>query len=280
MKKLLLAILICLLVTNIGCASNAEMISTEDGIVKLQEPSVDEMKQYLISNGIPESYIESLIDLQIIDLYESLQGVYFDVLVCSNNEVPDSAAVPFGNIPEEDMSLSLMMLGTKVVPHATEYLEIMIRVTYEWDDLPVWKKSDAVTINWDSPDCDFRIVTNSFSQKDYYYNGSEWIANYESNRPAMQDFHGIGYYAELNNVAQGLTGTATIMVSTEDSRIYVSEDFEGPFIQATVNYVHDRNPVINGLSFSVMSVGAGVNIDTSGFYDSAGIEDKLVFDLP
>ncbi len=136
--------------------------------------------------------------------------------------------------------------------------EVSFKHNYEWTPgRPTIAKKDAIAINWDSNIWSY----SSFTHTDYSDRKTPY---YTYTSPAETNQGGIGYFAHLDPEGSHLIGDTTITLLPAKTPLYPASSGESHFTSAiNANYVHDRNLLPLGLSFSYKGMGISIN-STSG----------------
>ena len=226
-------------------------------------PSTQIMVSLLREKGFSDDFLDRRTDIQLRELYER----------CKNNEVvfggseisylkinSNGGVSPTGIIPDYDMILEISPLydvGSDRYGNNT-YEKCWVYVYYEWTPgRPTIAKKDAIAINWDSNIWSY----SSFTHTDYSDRKTPY---YTYTSPAETNQGGIGYFAHLDPEGSHLIGDTTITLLPAKTPLYPASSGESHFTSAiNANYVHDRNLLPLGLSFSYKGMGISINY-TSG----------------
>ena len=245
--------------------------------VSASEITIQDMKDKLVSEGLPNSYLQRLTDSHIESLYKDsfeYDFSYTEETVYMNDdtevEKDDSAIVPHGHIDE---SMFKMQISKNTYLSSNNRVsKVNIVVYYEWVKNPMNKRTDGITVNWDSSI--FTFEAGSFYSYDkVLIHGVESKKLNESTVPDLAQQGGIGYSAVLGVHVDSSTpmgwarGTATFNILPTNP-IYQSSSAEGGAVTSiNVNYVHDKTPIFGSISFSY--AGMGVTINAPIFNDNS-----------
>ena len=142
-KRVSALALACVLVIAMGCP--AFSANKEDSIA-LDKSDV-EMKEFLTTRGFTEDYLDALIPQQLEILYQTCYSN--DAYFLSVTKIP--VAVPYGNISTDQLELEATYTYTPYVINGVTYMyEIHVMVNYDWIKVPMIKKADAISVNWDN----------------------------------------------------------------------------------------------------------------------------------
>lgn len=146
MKKVISFFLLVVTILSIGCLP-----------VFANELTVLDMEQYLINQGIPQSYLDSLIEEEIQNLYSDLcdkkicyQGTQI-IKGLSESHSPDQIQ-PLGTIGSDYLTLSLTYISNIEYDSSVKknrIIETYVYLNYHWTKLPAISRQDPIAINWD-----------------------------------------------------------------------------------------------------------------------------------
>ena len=266
-KRVSALALACVLVIAMGCP--AFSANKEDSIA-LDKSDV-EMKEFLTTRGFTEDYLDALIPQQLEILYQTCYSN--DAYFLSVTKIP--VAVPYGNISTDQLELEATYTYTPYVINGVTYMyEIHVMVNYDWIKVPMIKKADAISVNWDNT---ILTYNDNFKSYDYAYSDlqGKWITYKTWNAPEALNQGGLGIYTYIDytyrlpsgemNGAGGLKGTVTFSL-TPEPRFSMSIAPGNNSTTINCKYVHDRDPLLGSLSFSYE--GFSVSIDTGELQDS------------
>ena len=280
MKKVISFFLLVVTILSIGCLP-----------VFANELTVLDMEQYLINQGIPQSYLDSLIEEEIQNLYSDLcdkkicyQGTQI-IKGLSESHSPDQIQ-PLGTIGSDYLTLSLTYISNIEYDSSVKknrIIETYVYLNYHWTKLPAISRQDPIAINWD-PSV-FTFKSNSFNHKDYgYYDyNNSWKVDHETTTPTLLEQCGMGYLADISALSgrghSGAVYPSDVKGTTEftllpQSRMY--QDNGQNTTSINVNCTHNKDPFgwFNP-SFSVS--GVGININFAGFKDSMAISKNFYY---
>ena len=222
-------------------------------------------KEYLEEKGFPADFLERRTASQIEEIYTVCleENLKFDsTKVTTLKEfMADNATMPIGSISEEDMSLEITPMVSVFSDDEIDYVRVF--VFYEWAKGKPWiLKDDAISVNWDP---DVLVYDDSFKLTCY----SDDNVYDEKSRPDKAAQGGIGVFTELYATAGVLSGTCTFKLTPKTTPMYLAKRTDTGRIAHTMNveYVHDKNIGVNGVSFVVK--GVEVSISSQGSYDEA-----------
>ena len=145
MKKVISFFLLVVTILSIGCLP-----------VFANELTVLDMEQYLINQGIPQSYLDSLIEEEIQNLYSDLcdkkicyQGTQI-IKGLSESHSPDQIQ-PLGTIGSDYLTLSLTYISNIEYDSSVKknrIIETYVYLNYHWTKLPAISRQDPIAINW------------------------------------------------------------------------------------------------------------------------------------
>jgi len=216
-KRVSALALACVLVIAMGCP--AFSANKEDSIA-LDKSDV-EMKEFLTTRGFTEDYLDALIPQQLEILYQTCYSN--DAYFLSVTKIP--VAVPYGNISTDQLELEATYTYTPYVINGVTYMyEIHVMVNYDWIKVPMIKKADAISVNWDNT---ILTYNDNFKSYDYAYSDlqGKWITYKTWNAPEALNQGGLGIYTYIDytyrlpsgemNGAGGLKGTVTFSLTPE-----------------------------------------------------------------
>lgn len=222
-----------------------------------------DMLAFLIDRGYPSDYLSGLIPQQLEDLYDLVCKKDLYYLQTTHHQIQ-----PYGNIPSQQLSFDTTISYTPVtISGVTYYYNITVYVDYEWDELPIVRGVDAITVNWDG---DILTYNEDFISKDYAYSPTQrkWITYKEWDKPNALNQGGLGINTYINYeeqispsewmYADGLKGSMSFSL-TPEPRLSMSI---APGANSTVingEYVHNKNPYTGTLSFTYQGIGIAVS---------------------
>lgn len=276
----------CILVVALLCGCTITSFGMYEEIS--ESVSSEEMKTFLISHDYPSDYLDSLILPQLENLYhlavEKNAYFYSRSTSCSGatSQNGDGTVVPTGNIPSDELYLSVTMSYTPISYNgATYYGEMFMTVDYEWKELPMIRGIDAITVNWDSS----LLVyggDDSFTAYDYmenpYNNNWEVWKKWDKPKATNQGGLGIDTYidsgANINSEwvsAAGLKGSVHFSLLPKTS---LSMKINPESVTAvSADYTHNKNPLGFGLSFAFY--GVSVSVAPGVLQDSISATDTI-----
>lgn len=266
----------------VSLLSAISMLFSFSIVASASEVTLEDKINVLLSQGIPNEFLEGKEAEQIEEIYGKLSGkeIVFNgtEIVTMSETNTQSDVMPLGTIPSDHMLLKISTISN--VKYDTnkkldKIIEVYVYVDYEWYDArPFWTWKDAITVNWDSSV--FTYKSNSFSAKDYkksISSNGKWFVTDTYNNPAALSQGGLGYFANLaysenlmgNTVgATGRKGSAYFTLLPRKSPMYLKS---GVYTSAiNVEYLHNKNPGLLSISFGYK--GAGVTASVPGLKDS------------
>lgn len=269
---------ICLaLIMIISCTTSASA----------HETTVQDMVDYLVDQGLPESFLANRTEAEISEIYSTMYGwdiaflgtetvTMAEITPSVDESASDTASIQ-GAIPEADMTLSITKVA-KISHIPTLQLnmvnEVYVYVDYNWTPgCPFFTWDDGITVNWD-PGV-FTFKANSFVANDYKDTlSSGWITTQTLTSPTELDQGGLGYFAGLtySEVVLGNTvgalqhkGSASFTLLPKDSPMYLKGGESVTAINAM--YLHNKNVGPFSVSFTHTS-GWGISANVAGLSDS------------
>lgn len=225
---------------------------------ELQMVSDDFMREYLVTLGCPEEYVDTLSDEKVSNMY--------NILICGNYEfsglkqevveLQDGNANARGNIPTSKLRLTIATFDN--VNSLNNVQEVYVSLGYYWLQEPIVTATDALTFNWDGT----LFSLNGF----YAMNTSAQNLPVDSiDTPAKSASGGIGWYSRMKDPYLGMVGInggaelLLIPKQTIKANSNLNSDMHLNYAHATVGL---------SLSFGISSSGpsAGVSV-VSGVYD-------------
>lgn len=234
--------------------------------IDLDNSSV-EMKEFLMTRGFSNDYLDELILQQLEILYQTCYNN--DAYFLSVTKIP--AAVPYGNISTDQLDLEATYTYTPCVVNGVTYMyEIHVIVNYDWIKLPMVQTVDAISVNWDS---DVLTYNENFKSYDYAYSDlqGKWVTYKTWNAPNTLNQGGLGINTYIDYTEQlyngelvgpgGLKGTVTFSL-TPEPRFSMSIAPGSNSTAIKCEYVHNKNPLLGSLSFTYEGFGVSVNMGT------------------
>lgn len=271
MKKIFSVVLMLALSLTMCISSYADEV--------VEEVTTNDKIEHLISQGIPEDFLDGKEPQQIAELYEMFYDKTIEFLGTETATLTESLCPPgistFGEIPTNDMLLKFTAMAVVREYNdgrRSEYIGVAIFVDYEWyDGHPRINKTDKIAVNWDASL--FTYEADSFSLVEYkevpdLADGDDWwIQTSTGNKPEQVTQGGLGYSANLAQYwtngdffVYGQKGTAHFWLKPRYT-IYAGSTHSTTL---NVEYVHDKN-LFGALSFSAAGFTVTIN---SSFSDS------------
>lgn len=267
MKRILSLFITLAIFVVLNFTATAEALTVEDKI------------DYLISQGIPEDFLENKEASAIDDIYNTFYGKDFQFLGTETIEMSETYPLPgispLDNIPESAMRLKISSAQTVKYENGKGVIqEVIVYIEYEWSrGKPMICKKDGISVNWEAGL--FAFKQDSFHSTDYkkflyeYYGSykiSDWIESDSQINPIELNQGGLGYIAYLNRgnpplnfkELAGAKGWARMSLLPR-YKIY-DKNSKNTVINA--EYVHNKSPFTTvGFSWN----GAGVTVNLSSW---------------
>ncbi len=229
--------------------------------------------EFLLRCGYSEEVLNTLPEDILLKIYNEI----------GDNEVIDvkeevyyldeggvlSAVNPLGTIESSSLKITI---GTGVInKKGTDQITgCLYSALWEWaDNKPLIRIKDAVTVNWDASI--FRL--SSFYAQDLGKNSQSEeftiIKDYGDLSESNQG--GLGHFTQLSS-SYSYVGGGMLVLLAPNAPMYNGDNY-GTAIN--FNYVHNRNPLGLGLSFSLD--GFGVSANAGLLSDSRGVPASFKF---
>lgn len=242
------------------------------------EVTVEDQRQYLLDQGLPAGLIDFREDAEIYEMYSAMvdRSVKYlgTELISMTENLEMGDIVPFGIIPEEDMTLAITTVADTTYD-STRKLDkvnkLYVYIDFIWqEDHPSIRKEDAIAVNWDYSV--FTLKEDSFVARDYRKNqlGGSWVNWKTYTSPARADQGGLGYITTLSSDTTGIKakqikGSAQFELLPKNSPIYLKS---GESVTSlNVQYTHNKNLLPFSVGFQSSS-GFGITISLTGSKDS------------
>lgn len=219
-------------------------------------------------------YSEKILNSMSAEMLEEMRNTIGDYEVVEVNEsvyyLDEGGAInTLGTISPS--LLKITVETSKIKQSGTNRITIcLFSATWEWaSKKPAIKREDAVSVNWDSS----IFYQDGFFAQDYGRNsasGNNTIIT-EYGNPAKSNQGGIGHFTRLSSGYDYIGGSLLLFLYPTQPMYDASNLEEKTSIH--FNYVHDRNLIGKGVSFSL--AGLGISIDGNVLTDS--ISDKASF---
>lgn len=229
---------------------------------------------YLVKVGFPATYLDSLSEDMILRIYETVADKDVYAIETKTMYLPETncSISTYGSISE--YSLHLDILSAEICQKGTTTItSVMVAASWDWGySKPFVRKTDALTINWDSSI--FSFSENSFllqeKFKNYNSDGSQtdWKVLQEYSRPEEHSQGGVGFTTQLSKFNDFVGGNVLFLVEPKIRMRVKSTNEQGSSTNFNINYIHDRS--ITGLSYSFPIAGGNIGIQPSrNSYDKA-----------
>jgi hypothetical protein len=269
MKKAISLAVSCLVIISVVIPAQAHRAAQSD----------DYMVELLLERGYPSDFLNTLIQPQIVDLYELVQEKNLYYLHTYRQQIQ-----PHGNISSRQLSFDVTSSYTPVkIGDVTYFYEITIYVDYDWNQLPSVRGVDAITVNWDNS---ILTYNDDFMSKDYAHSQKQnrWITYKTWDRPNALSQGGLGINTYINFEEQispsewlsadGLRGSLSFSL-TPEPRLSMSTAPGGNSTAIDGIYVHNANPLSGSLSFSYQ--GFGVSVSSGMLQDSIADTKRIEY---
>lgn len=221
-------------------------------------------REYLMSIGTPEEFLDELTETQIENLYLDCveKNAVFSGYKTQIQEIPELAVTRGGDIKNSDLSLT-MSTYTVTISSSTKVDEVRVHIYFNWLNGPKVKNTDGIAFNWDS--ALFQLKANSFYGYTYGY------------MPLDED-HQFPQITSLTDSTQGAAAWKFTMQPATAQYVkrgefhfsllprYSMYKGDGSNCQMNLIYAHETNPFGNfSVSFSVVGVTirpTGTFVDT------------------
>ncbi len=236
------------------------------------QPTIDQMKDYLCERGVPQLYIDNVADDIVLKQYSDYKNNFIKDCGTETSHLyigDTMQSEPLsGVIKESDMTLNL----TKAIEFAdatsNKIQKIKFWIRYDYLNMPVVQKQDAVICNWD-PSV-FTYLSNSFDSYSLVnvtrYNKFNLIEhNYASPNELVQG--GLGYTVNLSGKFGWTTcqmmGIAFFELIPKQNPTYESNG-NGNYFATAINtqYRHNGNPFVGNVGLTSNGVSISFNLDT------------------
>ena len=253
-----------------------------------QGVSIEDQYNYLLSIGTPESCLNNLIDIEIINLYNDLYGKNY--IFNSINMTGDSKSknmsdefsdiVPMGYIPDDNLYFRIMTFYSSDEETGRIY-DMYVSINYIWEPLkPIVCRQDGIAVNWDSSV--FGLQSGSFDSYDIAYcrYAQDWIMHRTQASPNLSEQGGLGYIASLefrepmshDEAYQYKGSCAFILLPRSPMYIGINE-----FMPLNAQYIHNKNP-LPGFNVQFIYNGVSVGVDLAGLKDEMTTGTEVYYD--
>lgn len=239
--------------------------------------------EYLISVGVPQSYLERRTPDEISFLFELAQTHTLQHFSVSTSYCENDYAT-FGTIPTSDMTFTVDCVAafSLSLPNQPSRLDcVAVTIDYRWHSgHPLVRFEDAITVEWDSTL--FQFNGDAFNSVDYHHMGSGPAPVNRQFRPAKLSQGGLGYYANLFNTSTNpvlYSGSASFLLDAREN-MYATSEYPSNMKRSlvTAEYTHNKNPLGIGLSFS--DNGFNISVAPGALQDSAGASCPITYSVP
>ena len=236
---------------------------------------------YLLSIGVPETYLDGLDDQDVEGLFNRVSGkgyVFHSIeTVVLEEESPLSGAR--GSISPSMMEFSMLIFTLSDPDEMPERIyEVYIDITYEWlTGFPLVNLQDAITVNWDSSD--FVFSSGSFRS---YDEAKRYLVNWEIYNslsvPDIVQQGGLGYTIPLW-IIDATSGN----INAFKGGCYFSLLPRSP-MYAGINYIsgveaqYAHSLIGLGLGVGSGADGVSVSISSATIYDYTTASGEVYYD--
>lgn len=256
--------------------------------------SIEDMRAYLTSINIPKVFLElasdELIEQKYYE-YKDEEELSVNVTTSYMSENITSIVTPLKNIPSDELEFSIFEFtataydADRVKRHISK---IEIFITYEWKKLPVFKKTDAILVNWDSSVFTYRSGTFHAIETRILDVGTiihkdEVKREYTTPNTLVQG--GLGYEMALNTPEtqdemislSGIKGSISFYLGPTQNPIYPAHEDTDSHRETTINaqYRHNRNPFVLSIGFSTS--GPSISFATSFATDTVASSQTIFY---
>lgn len=223
-----------------------------------QSISDDSMREYLISLGCPEEYVETLSTDKMANMYEILKSGNYEFSGWEQEvlEIQEENPNARGNIPTSKLQLTIATFDNTHDGNIVN--DVYVSLGYLWIQPPLATFTDALTFNWDGS----LFSLNGFYAMNTGKNGG--VVDSIS-APAKSANGGVGWYSRMadpNFGIVGVNGGAELRLVPKKT-ITMNSNLNSDM---HLNYAHSTLGVT--LSFGIDGDGASAGVDiVSGVYD-------------
>lgn len=225
------------------------------------EISVEDMKAELVSQGLFEGYVNSMMDTQVVELYNDIQAGNREIIFIEENAEIDclrSTTETFALINEDNFSLSIALIP--YYNNSNKITKIQSVVVWQWYDAePAGRRDDLVHLCWDSDR--LTLDTSDFSSGDFYTKHSGTYVEYnQSSSPAKATTSDMVVYSNVYSGFGVDRGGWCIFDFLPASPMYKGTNYTTSLV---ATYYHNKSmvPGINNFTYSVLDTGIRVNFN-------------------
>ena len=235
--------------------------------------SINEMKEYLSNAGVPQIYIDYMPNETIEKQYNEYINNF---IVYAGTETADlsigdttQSNTLSGVIKETDMTLSLTKALEYKSYDSTVINKVKIWVEYNYLNMPVVQKSDAVICNWDASV--FSYLADSFDSValvNTVRSTSFKLAEHSLHYPTELVQGGLGYTVDLSGyflyTTIQLQGVAYFELIPKNNPTYDVASSDTDYSTTVINaqYRHNGNPFAGSVGLSSNGVSISFNLDS------------------
>ncbi len=221
--------------------------------------STEQMKDFLMHNGLPSFYVFSMSDVEIEDLYNDIESGKCEIIIKKESITMDpqeNMINTYGLIDEDNFDLivgSITLYGDN-----NRIDEVRGIVTWQWrDGHPAGRRDDLVHISWE-PSC-FTFTTTDFLSVDHYTKHlGEYVVYNEATSPAEATTCDMVVYTDVFTGLGVDRGGGCIFTLIPAKPMYKGKDSSTPIV---ATYYHNKSlvPFVNGFTYS--DTGSGLQIN-------------------
>lgn len=257
-----------------ACFLGSLMLGMGNVSASALEVDINQMRNYLVSIQMPELYIDTLNDDMIEETYKEYKSAYVEIgedQIAYLNE-NDGEIKTRGTIPSNEMQFSIFPSYFYKNASTKEVDYVKISVYFEWLKFPVWHKTDAMVVNWDSNVFTYKI--NTFKSYEIIAFDGVIRENREYTELAELTQGGLGFDVSLNAAlfqdeasrVSAMRGGASFSLLPSQNPMYQGNTGSYYTTSVIAQYRHNRNPFVGSVGFSVS--GFSVGFDLSMFTDT------------
>lgn len=175
--------------------------------------------ELLLSRGYPQSVLDSL----SVSVKRSLQSEDSLTFSCALVTVYDSENEKYSEYyitTDETVFIrdsEAPVLLNWVISETTDEKIIDVKFSYEWQELPLLRGQDKISVSWDGEFYEF--VSNSFFKADMYGDHENYFVNSSDSGYAKGDWNGVTWYADLDGSGSVLFGYGEFQLRKKTSDV-------------------------------------------------------------
>lgn len=232
---------------------------------------INDMRDYLLSIQMPESYLDTLTDEYIEKTYHEYYGKCVEIgevetmyLSEENEEIQTR-----GTIGSDEMEFRIFPSYFYKSYTQKELINVKITVSFNWLDFPIWHRTDAIVVNWDSNVFTYQVGTFE-SYEIICFNVTNPQTRHHTELAELTQ-GGLGFDVSLKSemfqddaaFLTELKGGASFYLLPSQNPMYQGTGSDG-YYTTSVNaqYRHNRNPFVGSVGFSVSGLTVGFDLST------------------